>query len=52
MMIPDTQRRLAEAINDLFSWMQENDEKPEVMESKDFAKAQAFLEEYDGLVTD
>lgn len=52
MMIPDATRRLGEAINELFSFMEEHHETKEVLECEWFAEATALLEKYDDMVTD
>ena len=52
MMIPDATRRLGEAINELFSFMEDHHETKEVLECEWYAEATALLEKYDDMVTD
>ena len=44
MMIPDATRRLGEAINELFSFMEDHHETKEVLECEWYAEATALLE--------
>ena len=52
MMIPDATRRLGEAINELFSFIEEHHATQEVLECESYAEATALLEKYDDMVTD
>ena len=52
MMIPDATRRLGEAINELFSFIEEHHATTEVLECESYAEATALLEKYDDMVTD
>ena len=52
MMIPDSTRRLGEAINELFSFIEEHHATQEVLERESYAEATALLEKYDDMVTD
>merc|ERR1719263_1870863 len=45
MMIPDSEKRLKESIEDLFAFMQEFGEDGEVKEAADFEPAQKMLDE-------
>lgn len=50
MMIPDSERRMKESIEDLFAFVQEFGEEPGVQESVDFEPAQALLDEHAALL--
>ena len=47
MMIPDATRRLGEAINELFSFIEEHHATTEVLECESYAEATALLKKYD-----
>ena len=51
-MIPDAQRRLGEAINDLFTFMEDHHANEDVLKCEAADDARALLLEYDNLVTD
>ena len=51
MMIPDAERRLTEALDDLFTFMGDHCNNQEVKECKHFDEANALLEEHDALIS-
>ena len=51
LMIPDAERRLVAALDDLFTFMGDHAENPEVLECKHFDEATALLEEHDALIS-
>jgi tubulin-specific chaperone A len=51
MMVPDAERRLADALDDLFTFMGDHADNAEVNECKHAAEANALLEEHDALIS-
>ena len=51
MMIPDAQRRLVAALDDLFAFVGDHAENAEVTGCKHFEEAEAILKEHDALIS-
>ena len=51
MMVPDAERRLSDALDDLFTFMGDHADNAEVTECKHAAEANALLEEHDALIS-
>lgn len=51
MMIPDAERRLVTALDDLYTFMGDHSENQEVLECKHFEEATQLLETHDALIS-